>query len=218
MLKNLQNNNFKNYWAKIYSRNNAFGIGPTKLAKTAVNIINTHKIKKILELGCGQGRDALFFSKCGYEVVAVDISEEAINFVKEQKKKLGLKNLEVFPHDIKTPLNHNEYFDFVYSNLALQFFDLDELEIILKNISKTMKENSLFMLSTKKKGDKYFNFGNKISEYAYEYKGITRYFFDKSVLHGLLSKQFKVIKFDSNNHVNLDSSVSVWWSIVVKKK
>lgn len=201
----------------MYNKNDVFGTGPTKLANLAEKIMRENHVQNVLEVGCGQGRDAFFFSELGYNVVALDISKEAVDFVKGKKTELGLKNIHVFYHDIKRPLDYNKYFDFIYSNLALHFFNADELNLILKNISKTMKKDSFFMLSTKKKGDKYFNFGNKVSEDAFEYKGIIRYFFEEKVLRDLLSQQFNIIQFDSNNHINLDSSVSVWWSILVKK-
>ena len=38
------------------------------------------KASKILELGCGEGRDAFYLMKEGYDVCATDISPEAISF------------------------------------------------------------------------------------------------------------------------------------------
>jgi 2-polyprenyl-3-methyl-5-hydroxy-6-metoxy-1,4-benzoquinol methylase len=38
----------------------------------------------ILEIGCGEGRDALYHLKKGYGVTASDISAEAINYCKLQ--------------------------------------------------------------------------------------------------------------------------------------
>jgi len=75
----------------------------------------------------------------------------------------------------------------------------------------------MFLFSTKKKGDKYYQFGNKVSDDAFEYNGITRYFFDESTLKEVLSSHFEIIQLDSDVHTNLDSSVSVWWKILVKK-
>ena len=40
--------------------------------------------KKLLEVGCGEGRDALYLLKCGYNVLASDISPEAIRFCREE--------------------------------------------------------------------------------------------------------------------------------------
>ena len=74
------------YWNDIYSKKNYFGTGPTILALKAQEIIKKNSVSNILELGCGQGRDSLFFTNLGCNVVGTDISENAINFVKKNKK------------------------------------------------------------------------------------------------------------------------------------
>ena len=62
----------------------------------------------------------------------------------------NLQNLQLFIHDTLMPLNFtNLKFDLVYSNLALQFFNLEQLTNILSNIKSTMKENAFFYFSTK---------------------------------------------------------------------
>lgn len=205
------------YWNSLYSSKDFFGSGPTKLAKLAESTFNK-KNMKILEIGCGQGRDAIFFSTLGHDVHAFDISVNAIDYVKDLKKSLGLENLHVSVHDVEKPLPYpDESFDFVYSNLALQFFNLDKLSNIIENISSVAKKDSIFLLSTKKAGDKYHNFGNKVNDHAFEYKGITRYFFSEPELRSALSKYFEIIHFDEDRHVNLDSTVSVWWKILMRK-
>jgi hypothetical protein len=80
-----------------------------------------------------------------------------------------------------------------------------------------MQKNSSFLLSTKKEGDKYYKTGKKISDNAYEHKGIVRYFYPIKDLKSILSEQFKIINIDSDRHENLDSSVSVWWKILLEK-
>lgn len=205
------------YWNDLYSKNNYFGTGPTILAIFAQKLIEKYSISKILELGCGQGRDSIFFANLGCHVTATDISENAINFVKQIKKEQGLENLELFVHDTLNPLNpKSANFDLVYCNLALQFFDINQLSQIFSNIKKTMKKNSLFLFSTKKSGDKYFDFGTKISEIAFEYNGITRFFFSKSKLEDSLKQFFNIISFEADSHINPDGTKSVWWKILVK--
>ena len=207
------------YWSDMYSRPNVFGTGPTKLAKMANDLIYDKSIQNILEIGCGQGRDSIFFSEKGYFVETFDISENAITFVNKTKKSFNLKNLNAIVHDVTEPFSYsNNFFDFVYSNLALQFFDIDSLEKIFDNIYRVMTDEATILFSTKKKGDKYYDFGTKISEDAYEHKGITRYFYDKSVLEHMLEHQFEILRFDDDHHTNPNLTISEWWKILLKKK
>lgn len=53
---------------------------------------------KILVLGCGEGHDAAFFAKDGHRVVAVDISEEALQ--RAQKQYGHLSTLEFVQRDL----------------------------------------------------------------------------------------------------------------------
>ena len=46
---------------------------------------------KVLDLGCGVGRHTIFFSSIGYDVSAMDISEEAVRKTKEWLDEEGLK-------------------------------------------------------------------------------------------------------------------------------
>lgn len=206
------------YWNGLYDKKNFFGTGPTKLAKYAESILKKNEINNLLEIGCGQGRDAVHFSQLGYNVNAFDISSKAIKFVEEIKNSLELTNLNLIVHDAEKPFSYSkENFDFVYSNLALQFFNLDQLQTIFTNIANAMKEDSMLLFSTKKKGDKYYEFGNKINENAFEYSDIIRYFFEKPTLENVLKNHFEILEFNEDSHKNLDSSVSVWWKILVQK-
>lgn len=206
------------YWNGLYDHKNFFGTGPTKLAKYAESLLQNKKINNLLEIGCGQGRDAIHFSQLGYNVNAFDISNKAIKSVEEIKNSLDITNLDLIVHDAEKPLSYSKNnFDFIYSNLALQFFNIDQLQTVFTNIADVMKNNSMLLFSTKKKGDKYYEFGNKVNENAFEYNGITRYFFEKSPLKNVLKNHFEILEFNEDSHNNLDSTVSVWWKILVKK-
>ena len=205
------------YWNSLYSKENYFGTGPTLLAFSAKEIIEKNEISDILELGCGQGRDSIFFANLGCNVIATDISENAIKFVEQIKHEKNLQNLKLFIHDTLLPLNFtNMSFDLVYSNLALQFFNLEQLTNIFSNIKKVMKKNSFLLFSTKKSGDKYFNFGQQLSQNSFEYRGITRYFYEKNIIEKILKEQnFTILNFEDEKHTNPDKTISVWWKILV---
>ena len=50
-------------------------------------ILDTHQPKKILEVNCGTGEDALWLSAQNYEVTATDISEAMIGVAKSKRDR-----------------------------------------------------------------------------------------------------------------------------------
>jgi cyclopropane fatty-acyl-phospholipid synthase-like methyltransferase len=205
------------YWKNMYSKPNVFGEGPTKLALIANDFIKKQNVKKILELGCGQGRDSIYFAQNNFHVTATDFSDNAINFVRKTAQELRLNTLKTKTQNMLHDFDDFFEFDCVYSNLALQFFTEDQLESIFHKISLTLKESGLFIFSTKKPGDKYHNTGEKINEYAFKTNNITRYFFDKSVLSNLLNSKYDIHKVEEMKHVNPNGTVSAWWYFIAQR-
>ena len=64
------------YWNNLYTKDDYFGTGQTILADLAKSIIEQHKISNMLEIGCGQGRDSIFFASFMDSVTSFDISEK----------------------------------------------------------------------------------------------------------------------------------------------
>jgi 2-polyprenyl-3-methyl-5-hydroxy-6-metoxy-1,4-benzoquinol methylase len=52
--------------------------------------LSSIKLKKVVELGCGQGRDSLFFASKGLEVYAIDSPNIAIENLRIKAKGLIL--------------------------------------------------------------------------------------------------------------------------------
>ena len=73
--------------------------------------------KKLIELGCGNGRDAIFLSNNNINVVAIDQSESSINNLKCNASN---NNINFVADDfIETKLLEKELFDYVYSRFTL---------------------------------------------------------------------------------------------------
>ena len=54
---------------------------------------------RILDIGCGLGREAFELAKLGYKVVGIDISEEVITQVKELVKEKG-HDIPFYTYDV----------------------------------------------------------------------------------------------------------------------
>lgn len=48
-------------------------------------------IQNILEIGCGEGRDSIYFAKQGYDATAIDSSKEDIKVLNNVSHNKGIK-------------------------------------------------------------------------------------------------------------------------------
>lgn len=82
---------------KIYWNNKHSAISktqkPNPFAKRMLISIGANNFKKILDLGCGDGRDAIFFAKNGLRVVAVDFSNTVIKKLEKRAAGKNIKNM-----------------------------------------------------------------------------------------------------------------------------
>jgi 2-polyprenyl-3-methyl-5-hydroxy-6-metoxy-1,4-benzoquinol methylase len=77
---------------------------------------------RALDVACGRGRNALFLAASGYEVDAVDISEEALSNARRTAQESGLE-LNWIVHDLDEPFCPDSPYDLIvmvhYVNLPL---------------------------------------------------------------------------------------------------
>jgi tellurite methyltransferase len=99
-----------------------FGREPSNLARTALRFWKTMRQEErgpLLDLGCGEGRDAVFFAQEGFDVLAVDGSETALQKTAALAKAAGIA-LRPCRGDIRGyRLPHA--FSFLHVNNSLQF-------------------------------------------------------------------------------------------------
>lgn len=98
---------------------------------------------KVLDLGCGQGRDAIAMARLGYKVTGIDNSKVGIAQMKDIATREHLE-IEGLVDDIYT---HDNYYDFdiILLDSIFHFAKKDkdrEISLILK-ISKQIKTNGL---------------------------------------------------------------------------
>jgi 2-polyprenyl-3-methyl-5-hydroxy-6-metoxy-1,4-benzoquinol methylase len=85
-------------WDKVYSNDSAFfGEDPSDFAQMCYRDFNKYHVKKLLELGCGQGRDTIFFTSKGLDVYAIDSSKVAIENINQKTREKNISlNLKHF--------------------------------------------------------------------------------------------------------------------------
>lgn len=105
--------------------------------------------KKILDLGCGMGWTSIFFAKQGYDVIGIDISEDAIKHANIRKKQEKIKNLKFLSGDYED-LNFNNEFDCVIFISSLHHA-IDE-KLAIKKAYESLKLGGICIISEPGKG------------------------------------------------------------------
>ena len=117
------------YWNKFYKKKSI--IKESTFAKfTHKKIIN--KNARILDIGCGNGRDSYFFNKKGFEVTGIDISQKAIEKSSKNKiKNLSFKKFDIGKDKIK------DKFDVIYCRFFVHTVD----ELLESKLIKLIKDS-----------------------------------------------------------------------------
>jgi SAM-dependent methyltransferase len=97
---------------------------------------------KILDAGCGSGRDLLAFKNLGFNVQGIDASAELVEIA---KKNAGVP----VEHKSFSDIKWKAEFDGVWCMASLLHLKKDELKEALGNIAESMKEGSKIYASFK---------------------------------------------------------------------
>lgn len=167
--------------------------------KEVFGLINKEN-PKVLEIGCGNGRDAQEILKYTSDYLGIDVSEEMIKIARQNAPKANFQVADVelfeFPNNL----------DIVLAFASLIHVNKESLKNIFEKIFQSLNHNGIVWLSLK---------------YGEEYKEITKeddfgirtyyYYFDKDIIE--IAGKFSIIK----NEVR-DIRGQNWLEIALQKE
>lgn len=101
-----------------------WGLQPSWLAEQIVEILEERQGgKRLLDIGSGEGRDAIYFAKHGFKVDALELSTPGTEKIKQYSKTAGCTVNIVHANMIGYELT--DLYDVIYSIGSLQFLPLE---------------------------------------------------------------------------------------------
>ena len=122
-----------------------WGLMPNQICYDIMKILPPIKPYRVLDIGCGEGKDAVFFAKCGYSVTAFDISEQGI----EKARRLAEYNqadVHFFKADLFDYRPDTEY-DIIFSSGALHFMQRAGREGLCDSLKAHTADNGINALN-----------------------------------------------------------------------
>lgn len=160
---------FVSYWDEYYSK--APQMQPSPFARFVAEKWLTQPAR-LLEIGCGNGRDSIWFSRLGHDVTGVDLSSKAIESCREQNSDAA------FLVGDFSELNLGTQFGVVYSRFTLHSIDEATEKRALRSVHHHLLRGGLFLLEARTVLDELCGIGEKISDHEWIHEDHYRRFLE----------------------------------------
>ena len=188
------------HWENIFiTRPETFGVAPSAAAIKAAETFNKEGITNILELGAGQGRDALFFAQKGFHIQVLDYSQTGVDKIIKKAKTLGVDKLITGKiHDVRDPFPFTDKkFGGCFSHmLYCMALTTKELQFLSDEILRVLKNGGVNIYTVRHTGDGDYKNGIHRGEDLYENDGFIVHFFSKEKVQQL-SNGFDIVNIEN---------------------
>ena len=180
----------KKFWNNFYKNNLAVS-RPSSFAIFILKFLKKNN-SKIIDIGCGNGRDLFFFKKNKIDFIGIDLSKNATQLIKKKLENKQEKN-KVFNNDfVRFDYKKNVRTKFsIYSRFTWHTINQKNEDKFLNKISNLPNLTYLF-IETRSIKDDLCGVGKKIGKNEFVTDHYRR-FIDKKDLIKKLQKNFKII-------------------------
>ena len=203
-------NNQENIWNSLAKQWNAFR--PKPFPETVLYLSRTWKSGKLLDIGCGNGRNLVPFAEKDFICEGIDFSIEMVKNAKSKLNKLGLKAKFHASNMTKLPFKDNN-FDYLICIASFHHLNKLDQEKALCEFKRILKPCGKMYITTWNKWQSKFLFEKKEIFVPWKVgdKTYQRYYylFNYYEFKNLLSKYFKIESSEGKFGKNIE--------VVVKK-
>lgn len=199
-------NDGKQFWNSTYDARAM--VGALDFTKKVMNYCEAGS--SILDVGCGDGRDSLYFAQNGLKVTAIDFSEKAIERVHALGAPIDARAMDTTRMDFP-----DASFDVVYAHLSLHYFDDTMTTEVFANIHRMLKPRGHFFVRCKSTEDPYYGQGERVGEHMFLHPYLRR-FFTEEYMRGKLAL-FDVLELGKSSS-NYDGKESCFIDAIAQKE
>ena len=177
------------HWAETFAVNpQMYGDDPSDAALAAAEQFAADGMKRVLELGPGQGRDSLFFATRGFDVVAVDYADGTLETIAEGANDAGVGDrVTGIKHDVRRALPFpDESFDASYSHMLFcMALTTAELEHLARELHRVVRPGGVVVYTVRHTADPHYGSGTSRGDDMFEHGGFIVHFFDRGLVQRL---------------------------------
>ena len=150
---------YKDYWENYYKDNGA-PLEPSLFAHFVLNnYIKEPELSSLIEFGCGNGRDSLFFASKGIIITAIDQCGEQTETLRHNQKH---PNISFFTEDFTNITEVYKTFDYVYSRFTLHSVSDSGETNAIREAYNHLVPHGMFSIETRGKKNELYKLGNPV--------------------------------------------------------
>lgn len=187
------------------------------VVKDFLDLVRKHKRRgAVLDLGCDDGMNAIFFARHGYEGHGVDSHSDTIKRARALASKTGVSESTHFRVGDVFNLPYPErFFDVVIDFGCFHHIHKTRWNDYLQSILRVMKPDAFMMLTVYNSRDKHVP--NRTRQYV-THQGHYDYFFTKKEIKEIFENDFEIILITEENLVTPTGLKHSFYHVYMRRK
>ena len=159
------------YWNQYY-KNKVCSQEPSPFAQYVSTLVEPGR--HMVELGCGNGRDAVFFAAQGLEITALDMSREAV--AQLQVHNIAANAKFICGDFVNASIHKPESYDYAYSRFTIHSINRSQEQMLLNNVFRGLRPDGKLFIEVRGVNDPLYGKGRQVERNAYFYDNHYRRF------------------------------------------
>ena len=160
----------RDYWNQYY-KNDVCSKQPSPFAQYVATLIEPGR--RLVELGCGNGRDAVYLAAQGLKVTALDLSSVTIEHLREQ----NIPNTEFICEDfVNSDIHRPNGYDYAYSRFTMHSINKNQEQLLLQRVYASLRPGGKLFIEVRSVKDPLFGKGRQLEYNAFFYDNHYRRF------------------------------------------
>ena len=160
----------RDYWNQYY-KNDVCSKQPSPFAQYVATLVEPGR--QLVELGCGNGRDAVYLAAQGLKVTALDLSSVTIEHLQEQ----NIPNAEFICEDfINSDIHRPNGYDYAYSRFTMHSINKNQEQLLLQRVYASLRPGGKLFIEVRSVKDPLFGKGRQLEHNAFFYDNHYRRF------------------------------------------
>jgi SAM-dependent methyltransferase len=179
----------RRHWQDTYRAHpDMYGSAPSAPAVYGAKVFKSAGAQRVLELAAGHGRDALYFARQGFTVLATDFSDVAAERIRQAAQTQGVAaQVSTIVHDMREPLPlEDQAVDAAFAHMALcMALSTEEIHTIVNEVRRVLRPGGIFVYTVRHTGDAHYGAGNPHGDDIFEHGGFAVHFFSRQLVDAL---------------------------------